>query len=75
MKFQRTAYISFLPTGLCASVPEQSGRPAGHVRQRDGNIDIAEVALDHAATVEIWVVGPICDGVSSAIVSVQAAVL
>ena len=32
-----------------------SNRFDGHVRQRGGNSDVVEVAVDHAAKVEIWV--------------------
>lgn len=43
----------------------------GHVRQGGGNCGVAEVAMDHAATVEIWVgTAPIGDDVSSAMASV-----
>ncbi len=42
-----------------------------HVRQGGGNSGVAEAAMDHAATVEIWVgTTSNCDGISSAIASV-----
>ena len=53
------------------SIATTPSAPLGHVRQRGGNSGVAEVAVDHAAAVAIWVgTASIIVGVSSAIGSV-----
>ena len=57
--------------GSVVALNAQTGAQIGHVRQRGGNSGVAEVAVDHAAAVAIWVgTASIIVGVSSAIGSV-----